>query len=561
MIHKRILLLLFALLPLQAVISQSNFSFSPEAVEDRLRNDVYTLASDEMEGRESGTPGEEMAARYIESGMQEAGLSPLFGDSFIQTFEFSGRLELGEDNFLIIGEEGFTVDEDFFILSNSESTRVYAEAVYVGHGMQTDTYNDYFGLEGLEDKVFFMEFYLPEEMDERGTSLPMDMVSNKIESAKEMGAAAVVFVNTQSWRNDPPLRLGRARETSGIPIMFARDEVLEFWQQHAQDEYVFLSADLHSETYTAMNVAGYWDNNAEQTVVIGGHFDHLGYGSSGSRSPGSGDIHYGADDNASGTAGVIEAARYLTRSALTSNNYIFIAFGAEEKGLLGSRHFSNSDAYEMERINYMLNYDMIGRLEDGNFTLYGTGTSPLWESTIDNNAYEGFNIRKSASGMGGSDHTSFYLKDIPVLFFFTGIHNDYHRPTDTPDKINYQGMREIISFSYDMIADLDSQEKLAFTTTPVERRGQQQRRGSGATLGVMPDHAWEGEGVKIMGIVDNRPAQRAGLLQGDVIVSINEESVPDIQEYMRIMNGLQAGQKVMINLVRGEDVVEMEVEL
>jgi aminopeptidase YwaD len=561
MIHKRIVILLIALLPLQGVFAQSSFSFSPEAIEDRLRTDVYTLASDEMEGRESGTPGEEKAARYIKSRFQEAGLSPLFGDSFIQTFEFSGRLELGEDNFLVIGEDGFTVEEDFFVLSNSESTRVYSQAVYVGHGMQTDMHNDYYGLEGLEDKIFFMEFYLPEDLDERGTPLPMDMLANKIETAIEKGAAAIVFVNTQSWRNDPPLRLGRARETAGIPIMFAQDEVLEFWQQHAQDEYVFLSADLRSETYTSMNVAGYWNNNAEQTVVIGGHFDHLGYGSSGSRSPGSGEIHPGADDNASGTAGVMEAARYLIRSDLSSNNYIFIAFGAEEKGLLGSRHFTNSDAYDMERINYMLNFDMIGRLEDGNFTLYGTGTSPLWESTIDNNTPDGFNIRKSASGMGGSDHTSFYLKDIPVLFFFTGIHNDYHRPTDTPDKINYQGMREIISFSYDMIAELDQKDRLAFSTTPVERRGQQQRRGTGATLGVMPDHAWEGEGVKIMGIVDNRPAQRAGLMQGDVIVSINEESVPDIQEYMRIMNTLQSGQKVMINLMRGDDVVEMEVEL
>jgi aminopeptidase YwaD len=561
MIHKRIVILLIALLPLQGVFAQSSFSFSPEAIEDRLRTDVYTLASDEMEGRESGTPGEEKAARYIKSRFQEAGLSPLFGDSFIQTFEFSGRLELGEDNFLVIGEDGFTVEEDFFVLSNSESTRVYSQAVYVGHGMQTDMHNDYYGLEGLDDKIFFMEFYLPEDLDERGTPLPMDMLANKIETAIEKGAAAIVFVNTQSWRNDPPLRLGRARETAGIPIMFAQDEVLEFWQQHAQDEYVFLSADLRSETYTSMNVAGYWNNNAEQTVVIGGHFDHLGYGSSGSRSPGSGEIHPGADDNASGTAGVMEAARYLIRSDLSSNNYIFIAFGAEEKGLLGSRHFTNSDAYDMERINYMLNFDMIGRLEDGNFTLYGTGTSPHWESTIDNNTPDGFNIRKSASGMGGSDHTSFYLKDIPVLFFFTGIHNDYHRPTDTPDKINYQGMREIISFSYDMIAELDQKDRLAFSTTPVERRGQQQRRGTGATLGVMPDHAWEGEGVKIMGIVDNRPAQRAGLMQGDVIVSINEESVPDIQEYMRIMNTLQSGQKVMINLMRGDDVVEMEVEL
>lgn len=560
MLYKRLLIAFFALLPLQWVLAQSNFSFSPEAVEGRLRADVYTLASEEFEGRESGTPGEELAALYIKERMTEAGLSPLFGDSFFQNFEFSGRLELGDENFLVVGEQDFVLEEDFFVLSNSESKRVYAQAAYAGFGISSEDKDDYSDLGPVEGKILFMEFYLPEEMDERGTPLPMDLISRKIDIAKEKDAAAIIFVNTKSWRNDPPLRLGRARETAGIPIMFAKSEVLEFWQQNAVDEYLFISADLQSQTYTSVNVAGYWDNDADQTIVIGGHFDHLGYGQSGSRSPGSEEIHFGADDNASGTAGVLEAARYLPQSDLTSNNYIFIAFGAEEKGLLGSRHFANSDAYDMERINYMFNYDMIGRMEEGNITLYGTGTSPQWESTIDNNSPETFNIRKSASGMGGSDHTNFYRKDIPVIFFFTGIHDDYHRPTDTPDKINFPAMADILSFSFDMIADLDGEEKLAFATTPIERRGQQ-RRGTGATLGVMPDHAWEGQGVKILGIVENRPAQKAGLQNGDIIVSINEESVPDIQEYMRIMNGLQAGQKVMVGLIREEDTIEKEVEL
>ena len=561
MFFQKLLLVLLALLPLQQVISQSNFGFSSEEILNRLQEDVYTLASDEMEGRESGTPGEVRAAHFIKSRMKEAGLTPLFDDSFLQTFEFPGMLELGEENFLVVSGEDFVLEEDFFVLPNSGNGRVYAEGVYVGFGLIQDDYDDYAGLSNLEDKIFFMEIFLPEEMDERGTPMPLNLLADKIETAEKKGASAIVFVNTQSWRNDPPLRLGRARNTAGIPILFARDEVFEFWQQQAQGEYIFLSAELISETFTSMNVAGYWDNNADHTVVIGGHFDHLGFGGRGSRSPGSREIHYGADDNASGVAGVLEAARYLTQSHHTSNNYLFIAFGAEEKGLLGSRYFTNSDAYDMGRVNYMFNYDMIGRMENGNITLYGTGTSPSWESTIDANDRQELSIRKSPSGIGGSDHTSFYLKDIPVMFFFTGIHDDYHRPTDTPDKINFEGMSEILRFSFDMIADLDSQGKLEFASTPVTRRGQPQRRGAGPTLGLMPDHAFQGEGVKILGIVENRPAQRAGLKEGDVIIKIDENPIPDIEEYMRVMGSFQANQKINVMVNRNEDQMEIEVEL
>lgn len=559
MVKKHVTFFVFTFFIAQLIFSQVSFEFTPEKITERLKEDVYTLSSAEMEGREAGTEGERMAASYIQAEMEEAGLSPLFGESYLQEFEFYGDWTFGPENFLVINEEEFSLNQDFFVLPNSAADRVYAQAVYVGFGLEEENYNDYENLSGLEDKVFFMEYFLPRELDDGSARLPLEILQKKIETATKKGALAVIFLNSREDRTDPPTGLNQRLGKENIPVFFAKTEVLEYWQQMAGEEYIFLSAELERESYTAYNVGGYWDNQAVSTVVIGGHYDHLGLGGSGSRSPGEVAIHYGADDNASGIAGMLEAARFLTQSDLTSNNYIFIGFSAEEKGLLGSRHFTQSDAYEMEQVNYMLNFDMIGRKEDNNITLYGTGTSPVWESTIDTYAGEELNVRKSPGGQGGSDHANFYRQDIPVLFFFTGIHDDYHKPTDTPDKINFEGMHTILSFSYDMMEALDGMGKLAFTETAVTRRGS--RRGQGPTLGLMPDHAFEGEGLKIQAVSENQPAQKAGMKDGDIIIRIGEVRVSDIYTYMEALGTVNASETVKVLITREGEELELEVKL
>ena len=557
---KLIAMLSFLLVSMQVVFSQAAFTFGGGEVEQRLRTDVFTLASDEMQGRESGTEGEELAARFIQSRMQEIGLQPLFNGSFIQEFEFYGSWTLGEDNLLMINEQEFVLQKDFFVLPNASNATVHAEAVYVGFGLEPDRFADDVEHGPVEGKILFMEYFLPEELDDRSVPQTAEVIRNKVDRAESLGARGVIFVNTRSWRNDPSTRLSQNLGSAGIPVLFARSEVLEYWQQSGENSMVLLSVEKDRPVFTSMNVAGYIDNQARYTVVVGGHFDHLGVGRAGSRSPGSNQIHPGADDNASGVAGVLETARYIAQSGLTNFNYIFIAFGAEEKGLLGSRHFVDSDAYDMGKINYMFNFDMIGRKTNGSLTLIGTGTSPVWNDLIDRLERPGLNITKSASGMGGSDHTSFYMKNIPVIFFFTGIHDDYHRPSDTPEKINFEGMQQILSFGYDMIAELNGMDRLAFSETPLTRRGAQ-RRSEGVTLGLMPDHAFDGPGLKVLAVVEDRPAQRAGIRAGDIILQIGDDEISDIQTYMTALSNLKANQTVVVVIIREGSTQRLEFNL
>jgi hypothetical protein len=555
----RLFLAAAILLPALTGWSQTAFDLSREAVIDRLKQDVYTLASDEMEGRESGTASERLAADYIKKRMQEIGLKPLFGDSFLQAFPFPGEWVWGEGNTMRLGQRVFQHDEDFFTLPGSANVQIQAGFADVGLGLEgIPGYEGYDGLADLEGRLFIMEYFVPEEVE---TALGMnarELLPHRLELAAEKGAAGILFVNARSDRDDPRLDLRLVREPLDIPLVFLRAGTYEALVAGA-GQPLALSTDLTREEQTGLNVAGYLDNGAAATVVIGGHFDHVGYGNRGSRSPGERAIHYGADDNASGTAGVLEAARYLSQSDLTAHNYIFIGFGAEEKGLIGSRYFTNSGAYDMEKINYMFNFDMIGRLEDYSLSLIGTGTSPAWEPLIDRLAPEHFNIRKSPGGTGGSDHTNFYQKDIPVIFFFTGTHEDYHRPGDTPDKVNYEGAREILELAYAMMAELDGQDRLAFSTTPVVARGRS--RTDAPTLGLMPDHGYDGDGLRVQAVIENRPAHQAGMKDGDVIIRINDTEVLEIETYMEALGKLQRGAVSTVVVKRGEEELQFEVQL
>ncbi len=551
----------------QNLAAQVEFDFTEEAVISRLKEDVYTLASEEMEGREAGTEGERKAAAYIKERMQEIGLEPLFGDTYYQHFTFPGEWIWGDDNYFTYLDHTFVHGDDYYAFPGAESGKMSGSFVHVGYGLTGledvagyETYCDYALHGDIEGKVFVMEVFVPEALDSLLDVASFQVLQQKVSVAEERGAAGVIFVNTKSSRSDPPLNLRVPANMFDLPLVFAEDHVLHALMSD-QTGRIELETDVYREEPASMNVAGYIDNGAPHTVVVGGHFDHVGWGGRGSRSPGVHAIHYGADDNASGTAGVLEAARYLAGSELTSHNYLFIAFGAEEKGLIGSRYFTESDAYDIERINYMFNLDMIGRMEDETLTLIGTGSSPSWDELIDRHTPEGMTIRKNPGGRGGSDHTSFYVKDIPVLFFFTGIHDDYHRPEDTADKVNYEGAAQIVSLAIDMMEDLDHRnDRLAFTST-TSTTDDAPARMEGVTLGVMPDHGYEGEGMRILSVSDNRPARQAGMESGDVIVKINDMEILEIQTYMEALGTLREGDTATVVVLRGDEEHSMEVEL
>ena len=310
------------------------------------------------------------------------------------------------------------------------------------------------------------------------------------------------------------------------------------------------------EQRTGRNVVGLLDHGAARTVVIGAHYDHLGYGGFGSRAPGETLIHNGADDNASGVAGMLEIARQLTTSDARQNNYLFVAFSGEELGLYGSKHFVNAPTVSVDQINYMINLDMVGRLNDERvLAVNGAGTSPAWDAAIDAAAAD-LDIKKHASGLGPSDHASFYLADLPVLHLFTGQHTDYHKPGDDSHLINYEGIHAVASFAVDVIEALDDDGALAFTKTKDE---QNQRTRFKVSLGVMPDYVSGGEGVRIDAVLDGRPAAKAGLEKGDIVIRLGEIDVTDINAYMQALGQFEKGDVTTVVVKRGDEVIEKEI--
>ncbi len=307
------------------------------------------------------------------------------------------------------------------------------------------------------------------------------------------------------------------------------------------------------------NVIAYLDNNSDNTVIIGGHYDHLGYGGNGSRATGEPAIHNGADDNASGIAALLALAEYFKNSDAKENNYLFLAFSGEEMGLFGSKHFVGDPTIELGKVNYMINMDMIGRLnEEKVLAINGAGTSPVWKETLEKIDVDGIKAKTSDSGIGPSDHTSFYLKDIPVLHFFTGQHMDYHKPEDDAHLINFEGLYSVTNYIIELIHELDDDGKLAFTKTKDESKDQKAASFK-VTLGVMPDYVYDGVGMRIDGIIDDRPAQKAGLKGGDILVKIGDLEVKDIYDYMKGLSMFNKGEKTTVVVKRGDEKVTTEV--
>lgn len=314
-------------------------------------------------------------------------------------------------------------------------------------------------------------------------------------------------------------------------------------------------------TTTGTNVIGYIDNKVENTVVIGAHYDHLGMGGEGSLYREGKAIHNGADDNASGVAVLLKLAERLLakqdKDSLKNNNYLFIAFSGEEEGLLGSNYFVKNPTIDTKKVSYMINMDMVGRLNDENtLAVYGIGTAPIFKQTIFSNNDKDLKIVEHESGVGPSDHTSFYLADIPVLHFFTGQHEDYHKPSDDADKLNYEGMKVISDYIFNVISDLNDNGQLAFKKTKNESEVVPDFK---VTLGVVPDYLFDGEGMRIDGISEDRPAQKAGLLKGDVVKKMGEYEVTDMMSYMKSLSKFEKGQTATVTVERDGERIEKEV--
>ena len=306
-------------------------------------------------------------------------------------------------------------------------------------------------------------------------------------------------------------------------------------------------------TITGNNVIGFIDNKAENTIIIGAHFDHLGFGGEGSLYRDSiKAVHNGADDNASGVSVLLNLAAKL-KEKNTNNNYLFMAFSGEEMGLLGSNYFVKNPTIETKKVSYMINMDMVGRMKkDSTLAVYGTGTSPIFKQVLKSHN-DNFKLIQQESGVGPSDHTSFYLADIPFLHFFTGQHEDYHKPGDDSEKLNYDGMYLISDYIFNIISDLDDNGKLAFRKTKNESESTPRFK---VGLGVIPDYLYDGKGMRIDGVSENKPAQKAGLKKGDIVIKLGDSTITNMMSYMRALSIFEKGNSTKVIVKRGDKEVE-----
>lgn len=305
------------------------------------------------------------------------------------------------------------------------------------------------------------------------------------------------------------------------------------------------------------NVVAAIDNGEASWIIIGAHFDHLGYGNTGSLHRGEPAIHNGADDNASGTAALIELGSVLQSKDLNSN-VLFIAFSGEENGLWGSNYFSKNPTINLDSVSYMLNMDMVGRLNnEKTLAINGVGTSPSWAKALEDVNKDTLRLVTSESGIGPSDHTSFYLQDIPVLHFFTGQHEDYHKPTDDADQVNYSGLVKIIRYIERLIEEVDQSEKLVFTKTKEDENNSPR---FSVSLGVVPDYLFDGEGMRVDGVSEGKPAALAGMQKGDIVIKLGDSTVVDMMSYMRALSTFKEGDQTIVEFKRGKELKAAEIK-
>jgi aminopeptidase YwaD len=516
----------------------------------RLKTHVTYLADDKLEGRRAGTEGEKAAREYISQRFREAGLEPKGenGDWY-QPFEIYDGKQVKPSTLFLINSHDLRLFEDFFPLAYSPNASLEAAVS-----------------PALKEKDVPWFFDLKDLLDENDENPHFDLdgaIKSKAKQAAEKGATAFILYNSSGYQDGMRFNGKDRSETLTIPVLYITDRAR---RQFLSDEMATLDirikVDIGEKNRTGYNVIGYIDNKAPSTVIIGAHYDHLGYGEDGNSMLRNGEklVHNGADDNASGTAALIELARILKQYKQKNNNYLFIAFSGEELGLNGSRYFTEHPTVPLDKTSYMINMDMVGRLNDSSKTLTvgGYGTSPAWAQIFNSfRKNKNLNIRLDSSGTGPSDHTSFYRKDIPVLFFFTGLHSDYHRPSDDADKINYTGQVQIVRLIEEVVKSAAPLGKLAFTKTREVQTSTTARFN--VSMGIMPDYTYTGTGVRVDGVSDGRPAQQAGLKTGDVILQLGNYATSDMEAYMQALGKFKKGEKTTVKYKRGDEVLEAEV--
>jgi hypothetical protein len=567
------------------IIAQNN----PEITAEEIKSHISYLASDELEGRMTGTPELYKAAEFLKKEFESYGLKPLFDGSYFQEFPFLEKLELGKNTltFIVDGKEkSIELSKDFAALGFTDNKNTKGNIVFAGYGITANdlNYDDYAGID-VKDKIVVVFRNHPDMKSPHSKFDQYSSLRYKATNARDNGASAIIFVNTKDSKEDVlvEFKYDNASKIKDISAVSVKRECLSFIPlldlQNQIDSTLSpksysLEGNVNATISTnvievqgkSVNVGAYLDAGNEkfkdEYLVIGAHFDHLGWGEQNSLYMGEPSIHNGADDNASGTTGLLELAeKFASIKDKIDRDIVFIAFSGEELGLLGSSYVVNNFPLPIENNITMINMDMIGRLNDKNdLIVYGTGTSSKWKNILDDKNEYDFNLTFNDEGFGPSDHSSFYGKKIPVLFFFTGTHSDYHKPSDDTEKINAEGQEKILKFVYDVALTIVNSD-IRPDYISVERIDTGRMTGTKVYVGTVPDFAGEVDGYKLGGVTDGSPAAKAGLQAGDIITQFGEKKISNIYDFTYALGNYVPGDKVKVLVKRGEEEVIFEIEL
>jgi len=554
----------------------------PDITADELEGHVTYLAGDDLKGRKAGKAGGRKAAEYIREQFRNYGLELMMDEGF-QKFELINAAEAGPKNLLKVNGDKAMAGDDFNPVSFSANKQLSAEVVFAGYGFDIDKdtlqWHDYQGIDA-EGKWVMMFGGDPEPDNPHSPFVTYAMPRSKVVTAEDHNAGGVLFITPEGMNEKdqlPGIFYDKTATKSEIPVltitraladkMLAGQEMtvsrLEKKLTEEREPHSFETetkvkarADVILEKAVTQNVmARIRASQSEEYIVIGAHYDHLGMGGpgSGSRKPDTTAVHNGADDNASGTAGVIELAGKLQHEKATlRRNIIFVAFGAEEMGLLGSKHFVANMPVPKEKVVAMVNFDMIGRLdpEDKALSIGGTGTAREFEELLKANVGDaGFTLKTSKDGYGPSDHAAFYAEDIPVLFVSTGAHGDYHTPADDAGMLDYQAQEVVVQYVYRLAKDLAGEQQLTFQKSGSKNKTSRTRLK--VTFGIIPDYSGKVEkGLGVDGVKEGGSADKGGMKKGDVITAIEGKPVGDIYEYMHRLQDLESGQTVSVDVLR-----------
>ena len=562
---------------------------SPKITSGEVTDHIKYLASDELAGRFPGTDGDKLTVEYIVNEFEEYGITPAGEDGYLQPFDYISEIKLGKDNSLSIGNGELIKGsgEEFTTLYLSANGTAQGNIVFVGYGINAPelNYNDYAGID-LKGKIALMLMYSP------GYNNPHDNPFSKYErlrikcaAAKEQGAAGIIVVKGPESGEDElvKLRMSGPGETMDIPVMNVKRSYVEYIFTNSKKMTLSevqknidslrtpmsfesgggmaqLKADLVRIKALTNNVIGKIEGKdpvlKNEYIVIRAHMDHLGdglkYGSL--HDSHVAEIHNGADDNASGVAGILELAQYYsTKKKDLKRSIIFMTFSGEEAGLIGSAYFTKSELMKKYNVVSMINLDMVGRLTDNKLTIGGTGTSSIWQGLLDSlNKTYNFTAAYNKDGYGPSDHASFYGKDIPVLFFFTGLHKDYHKPSDDWQLINADGEAKVLNMVVSIVNYVNTlSAKPDFIKVTEEKK--ETNMGFRVTLGVIPDYSSTKEGLEITGVKSGGVAEKSGLQGGDVITKLGQYEIKNIYDYTDALTKFKPGEESEVTFVRGTE--------